>query len=282
MKEPCWLLDFASKTFSQNGEDGVLWKCLELLPARDRWCVEFGAWDGKYLSNVRRLIEQADYSAVMIEADKSKFRELVTNYSDNKKVKPLNAYVGFSGENRLDALLEPIGVPKDFDVLSIDIDGNDYHVWQALQRYRPKLVCIEFNPTIPTEVAFVQPADACVNQGCSVLSLFQLAKEKGYELIAVLPLNAIFVDARYFSRFEIADNRPATLRQDASAITWMFFGYDGSVHIAGAKKLPWHNMPIDERRLQMVPRFLRRYPKNYSRLQKLLYKAYKRCRTWCG
>lgn len=43
MKEPCWLLDFASNTYSQTGEDGIIGKALELLPGRNHWCVEFGA-----------------------------------------------------------------------------------------------------------------------------------------------------------------------------------------------------------------------------------------------
>ena len=51
---------------------------------------------------------------------------------------------------------------------------------------------VEFNPTIPADVEFVQPRDIKINQG-SLLSLTKLGQEKGYELVAALDLNAFFV-----------------------------------------------------------------------------------------
>ena len=56
--KPEWLLDYASNSYSQAGEDGVIAKILAMLPENDHWCVEFGASDGLVLSNVRRLIEE--------------------------------------------------------------------------------------------------------------------------------------------------------------------------------------------------------------------------------
>ncbi len=280
MKEPCWLLDFATNTFSQTGEDGIIAKALELLPDRNRWGVEFGAWDGQFLSNVRRLVEQDNYSAVMIEADPVKFKDLVANYAANPRVKPLNRFVGFTDADSLDTLLSPLGVPKDLDFLSIDIDGNDFQVWQAVKTYRPKLVCIEFNPTIPTEVDYVQPSDPRVCQGSSLKAMCRLAKEKGYELISVITFNAFFVDTRYFPLFEIADNRPETLRRDLSHITWFFSGYDGSVHLAGSLMLPWHRLYLDSRRFQVLPPGLRDYPGNYRRIQRRILRLFRKFLLW--
>jgi hypothetical protein len=133
MRRPDWLLEHASDTFSQNGEDGVIAKILSLLDSRDHWCVEFGAWDGVHLSNVRRLILEEGYSAVLIEGDRAKFAELRHNYAGNERVVPLNAMVGFQGEEGLDGILAPYPIPETFDFLSIDIDGNDYHVWRAIE-----------------------------------------------------------------------------------------------------------------------------------------------------
>ena len=280
MKETNWLQEFAEKTYSQAGEEGAIRKAIETLHATNRWCVEFGAWDGIHLSNARQLIEQAGYSAVLIEGDRAKFRELADNYSGNAKVKTLNSYVGFGADDCLDVLLTPLDVPTDFDFLSIDIDGNDYHVWKAMRTYRPKLICIEFNPTIPTEVDFVQPADPNINQGSSLLSLCRLGHEKGYELVGVLHFNAFFVDSQYFHLFEIADNRPETLRSDLSSLTWLFSGYDGSIHIDGSKKLPWHGLEIDVAELQVLPRCIRGYPCVYSRFQRFLYKVFCKYRQW--
>jgi hypothetical protein len=274
--KPEWLLDYASDTYSQAGEDGVTAKILATLPETDQWCVEFGAWDGLFLSNVRRLIEEKDYSAILIEGDKKKFKSLKNNYADNNNVATVNAFVGFNAEDGLDKILSAYGIPEKFDFLSIDVDGNDYHIWKAIQEYRPKVVCIEYNPTIPSEVYFVQPPDHGINQGCSLLALDELARSKGYELVCALRYNAFFVDQTYFAKFEISNNRPDVLRKDLSAITWFFVGYDGSVHLAGSNQMPWHRLRIDARKLQLLPRFLRNFPANYSIFQKLLFRALKK------
>ncbi len=225
--------DFQSNTFSQGGEDGVIEKVLCTLPRRDRWCVEFGAWDGSYLSNTRNLIEHHGYSAVEIEGNPKKFRALQKNYATNKNVIGINAFVGFQASDRLDRVLESSPVPVDFDFLSIDIDGNDYHVWKATRIYIPKVVCIEFNPTIHTDVDFVQNADPEINQGASLSALVRLGKEKGYELICVLAFNAIFVRKEFFGLFDIVDNSPYTLRKNVDHVTHIFSGYDGRLIFQG-------------------------------------------------
>src|SRR5579872_1690072 len=94
-------------------------------------------------------------------------------------------------------------IPRDFDLLSIDIDGNDYHAWAAVKTYRPKAVVIEFNPTIPNEVDFVQEPVTHLNHGASLAALVRLAREKGYELVSTTLNNAFFVEQKYFSRFNI-------------------------------------------------------------------------------
>ncbi|MFC1834862.1 hypothetical protein ACFL2Q_09025 [Thermodesulfobacteriota bacterium] len=280
IKESHWLLDFAESTYSQTGEDGIIRRILDLLPCKDYWCVEFGADDGIRGSNTRRLIEQENYSAVLIEGDEANFRKLVTNYSGNARVKCLNKYVGFGYVGGLDDLLSPFGLPPDFDFLSIDIDGNDYHVWRAVREYHPKLVCIEFNPTIPTEVEFVQPADPAINQGCSLSVLCRLAREKDYDLVCCLPYNAFFVDSRYFHLFDIEDNSPQVLRRDLSWITWFFVGFDGSIHLAGRKTLPWHCLEINPSHLQVLPRSLRAFPRTYSRVQRHAMQVFRRYLKW--
>ena len=156
---PLWLQEHRADRYSQTGEDGVLAKALEMLPGRDGWCVEFGAADGKAFSNTRALIE-GGYSAVLIESERQKFAALAKMYAGNDKVTTLWRYVGWAEHDGLDAILGGRQVPADFDLLIIDIDGNDYHAWRAIERYRPKLVLVEFNPTIPSHVRFVQPADS--------------------------------------------------------------------------------------------------------------------------
>jgi hypothetical protein len=144
------LARFEENVTSQCGEDGVIRRALEIVGDRNRWCVEFGAGDGTRMSNTFALIDRDDYSAVLIESDPARFDALERTYTGRPDVTALHRLVGFEGPDRLDRILAPTSVPVDFDVLSIDIDGNDYHVWEALEHYRPKLVVIEFNPRSPT------------------------------------------------------------------------------------------------------------------------------------
>jgi hypothetical protein len=267
-----WLLDFKADVYSQTGEDGIIKKILETLPKRDKWCVEFGAWDGRYLSNTRNLIDNYGYSAVLIEGSKEKFTDLQKNCVENDKVVAINQFVGFTGEDNLDHILATTQIPKDFDFLSIDIDGNDYHAWSTVVEYKPKAVCIEFNPTIPTEVHFVQAADPSVTQGCSLSALVELGKKKGYELVSVLPFNAFFVRSDYYPLFKISDNSPQALRQTLDYITYIFVGYDGRLFLRGCRKMLWHqDFEIKEDTIQQLPRFLLTYSGNYTKIQFALF-----------
>lgn len=264
-------LDPDGNVYSQAGEDRLIDTIFRTLRDQNRWCVEFGAWDGKYLSNTRHLIEHRGFSAILIEGDRQRFEELKRTVAGHDGLLAINKFVGFDADDNLDTILSGTPVPKDFDFLSIDIDGNDYHVWKAMSDFRPKVVCVEFNPTIPTDVRFVQPADRTVMQGCSLLSLVDLGRTKGYELIGVTHFNAFFTESEYFHRFGIADNRPEALRRHLADITHIFIGYDGTVMLAGSKKLPWHDIELRESRMQRLPTCLRTFPANYSALQRALF-----------
>jgi hypothetical protein len=275
-KSPIWLLDFKSDTYSQTGEDGIIKKILEVIPQNDKWCVDFGAWDGLYLSNTRNLIETKGYSAILIEGDKVRFAELKRNFAQNKNVIAINRFVGFEKEDNLDQILKMTPIPNDFDFLSIDIDGNDYHVWKAISDYNPKIVCIEFNPTIPTEIEFIQSADTSVKQGASLLSLVKLGKDKGYELVSVLKFNAFFVRSKYYPLFKIENNSPKVLRTNLSDINYLFSGYDGKIFLTGGLKMPWHGgIELRESRVQHLPRILQKHPSDYGNIEKIIFKAYR-------
>ena len=169
--------------------------------------IDIGAHDGITCSNTRNIIFNENYVAILIECNKKRFEELTSNYKNNQNVHCINEQVGFN-ESNLDLLLNKydLNVPVDFDFLSIDIDGNDYHIWGKINNYQPKLVCCEFNPSIPNQVDFVQEENMDVNHGCSILSLNKLAQRKGYELIAMTQNNAFFIDRKYFNVFNIVDN----------------------------------------------------------------------------
>lgn len=275
-KSPTWLLEHSRNDYSQYGEDGIIEQVLGLLPSLDHWCVEFGAWDGQYLSNTYRLTESCNYSAVLIEGSADRAEALKTKYANSSRIFPVNAFVGYSADDNLDSILAKTPLPRNFDLLSIDIDGNDYHVWQASTAYTPKVVVIEFNSTVPTDADFIQPAAPDVSQGCGLRPLVSLGKAKGYELVCVTLGNAIFVRAEYFDRFEITDNRPETLRRDTSNVTWLLSTFDGNVILRGSRRMPWHGLHIRESRVQQVPACFRQYPHNFSRLKSAAFKIYKK------
>ena len=255
-----WFDKYSKNITSQAGEDGILERIFELIPANGRWCCEFGAWDGKKYSNTYQLIANKGWSGVLIEADTAKFRELDRTFGKNDKVTFINEFVNFSGKNTLDEILETTKIPVSFDLLSIDIDGNDYHIWESFVRYSPKVVVIEFNPSIPNHIEFVQKADSSINHGNSILSITKLGKSKGYELVAVTDLNAIFVKTDFYSLFNLQDNSLRMLRSSTPYVTDVFQLYDGTVVLSGCKKMIWHMLPMKEARFQVVPWYLRTFP----------------------
>lgn len=151
-------------------------------------------------------------------------------------------------------------------------------MWEAVQRYRPKAVVIEYNPTIPSTVEFVQPRDMKIKQGSSILSIVRLAKLKGYELVAVTELNCVFVDSKYFGLFHIKDNSLTVMRPGEPRVTYIFNGYDGTVFVRGYGRLGWHGIPYRESRMQQLPRWLRQYPRNYGRVKRVIAKLYRSLR----
>jgi hypothetical protein len=254
------LLEYKKDVASQGGEDGILAELFNRIGTTNKWCVEFGASNGTHDSNSYNLVANGNWSAVLIEADKTYFEKLATLYEGRDDVFCLNEFIEFEGEHSLDVIFSRTPLPRDFDLLSVDIDGADYHVFESLKEYRPRVVVIEYNPTIPNEVEFVQPRDISVFEGSSLLSTIKLAKEKGYELVAVNDTNAFFVLRELFSLCGIEDNSIDTLHTDHSFETKLFQLYDGTLKIAGFDRLFWHNVPIDEKKLQVLPRSKRVYP----------------------
>ena len=92
------------------------------------------------------------------------------------------------------------------DVLSIDIDGYDYHVWDAVQDYRPRIVIIEYNPSIPNDIIAINPHREDIFTGSSAAALVELGRKKGYSLIAVTQTNLLFVVNEEYDKLEIWDN----------------------------------------------------------------------------
>ena len=266
------LAEFAADVHSQHGEDGILaevFRRLEPGLGRERWCVEFGAWDGLHLSNTARLILESGWHAVLIEPVRERCEEILRNLPSDRVTAVCSA-VGLDAPDRLDDLLAATPAPVDLDLVSIDIDGDDLHVLRTIDRYRAKVVCIEFNPTMPNEVRYVQPVDRRSAHGSSAASTLEVAERMGYVLAAVTETNLVVV------RDDVADlvlgsDRPslAALRDDSTSRCLLFSGYDGTLLTSTPVRLPWHDVTVRSQDLQVLPRVLRRFPGVWSRAQRL-------------
>lgn len=174
---------YRANVFSQNGEDGLIEELCRRLGVSAGTCVEFGAWDGKHLSNTYNLVRNKGWKAVYIEGDETRFRDLEQTVREQPgQITPMHAFVSDQGENRLDALLGRAGIAKDFDLLSIDIDSSDWQVWNAMVEFQPKIVVVEINSGLRPGIMQVHQGGKAV--GSSFSSTLELGLRKGYRLVA--------------------------------------------------------------------------------------------------
>jgi hypothetical protein len=194
---------FEMNVHSQNGEDGVIREILRRLEITDdasRWCVEFGAWDGVYLSNTFALVEKG-WNAVYIEGDADKYRDLLQTVATHPRIVPLNEFVSRNKNeaNCLDGLLERTGIPLDFDLLSIDIDSYDLEIWESLRNYRPKIVVIEINSSVPPGIVWRHSPRTPENTFSATQNV---AVQKGYTLVCHTG-NCIYVRNDLVAKIEL-------------------------------------------------------------------------------
>lgn len=180
MKE---LLKYSKDIYSQNGEDGIINFILDKIkPNEPGFFVEFGGWDGKHLSNTYQLAEKG-WSGLYIESDTERHKECIENTKMFKgRVKSINKEVSINGESSLNTIFTNEKIDKDFDLLSIDVDGIDYYIWESLTTHNPKIVIIEINSSIP--IGAEQKHDMTHNyQGSSYTTTVNLGTLKGYKLL---------------------------------------------------------------------------------------------------
>jgi hypothetical protein len=264
---------YKKKIFSQFEEDGIIEEIFKRLKGvSNKQCCEFGAWDGKFLSNTCNLITNHNYEAILIEADKRKFDELNINFPDKKIIK-INKFVNFSGENSLDNIFKNNFFSKDFDFLSIDIDGCDYWIFESLKEFTPKVICIEFNPSIPNKVEFVQERNMKIKQGSSAKSIIDLGLKKNYFPIASTYCNIFLIHNTFKKFITTLDKFDIDQLLPNSNDNYIYCGYDGTVFTSKPLNLMWHQIPIKE--IKILPRILNAYPGDYNIFQKTLFKFFK-------
>jgi hypothetical protein len=186
-KPPHDLTRYERRVYSQFGEDGILRAIFGRIGTTNRYFVEFGVEDGREC-NTRYLAERRGWRGLLMDLEhedprRNLHRERVTAENVNE-------------------LFEKYGVPRAFDLLSIDIDGNDYWVWRSLApHWRPRVVVIEYNasagPVERRSIAY-DPFFRWTGtnyQGASLAALAAVGTVQGYTLIACDShgVNAFFV-----------------------------------------------------------------------------------------
>lgn len=174
--------------FSQNGEDGVIEALIRVLEVEPPFFVEFGVGDGSEC-NTRLLTDVFGWSGLYIEPDAEAFARLDRRHRHLSRIECVNDAVTPAN---VDDLFGRYSVPERFGLLSIDIDGQDYWVWQALgDRYRPAIVVIECNTAYDRDQAVVEapglpyPTHFVATFGASVAAVERLGAAKGYRLVHV-------------------------------------------------------------------------------------------------
>jgi hypothetical protein len=199
------------RVFSQWGEDGILQHLLRHIPVPRNIFVEFGVEN--YLeSNTRFLLTNSNWAGLVIDgsSDGIEFIKRDEIYWRHN----LKAQQSFITRDNINDLIRRNGVTGEIGLLSIDIDGNDYWVWEAIDVIVPSVVVIEYNArfgpdravTIPYDAGFVRTAahHSNVYFGASLPALCLLAKRKGYSFVGC---NSAGNDA-FFVRSEL---RPPSL-----------------------------------------------------------------------
>ena len=211
------LNDYELRVFSQSGEDGIIQYLIRNLDLPRKIFVEFGVQDYRE-SNTRFLLVNNSWSGLVLDAS-------AENVAEIKKdpiywMYDIRAVEAFITRDNINELLRENGVTGEIGLLSIDIDGNDFWVWQAIDVINPVIVVVEYNHRFGNQAAVTVPYRADFERtkapasplyfGASLPALCWLAERKGYAFVGCgsNAVNAFFVRR---------DKRPAHIRELAAS-----------------------------------------------------------------
>jgi hypothetical protein len=193
------LLRFGAKAYSQSDEDGMVAEIFRRIGSTNRTFVEFGVGSG--LENNTLCLLQSGWSGLWLEgnaADVAAARSRLSCHLESKQLRIDNQFI--TREN-IDTLLAKAFPAPEIDVLSIDVDGNDYWIWEAIHSVRPRVVIIEYNatwfPPLALTIRYQEHFqwNGSNHFGASLKALEILGSRKGYRLVGCnfSGVNAFFV-----------------------------------------------------------------------------------------
>ena len=196
------LSEYEWGVFSQWGEDGIIQFLIREVEIQNKTFIEFGVEDFSE-SNCRYLLISSDWQGFVIDGSDENIRQLQKSYFYWRH--DLQSMAAFVDKENINELLKKSGFNRDLGILSVDIDGNDYHILKAINVFEPRIVISEFNPYFGTERAVSVPYDPkfCRTEkhysnlyfGASIRAIEFVLNEKGYTLIGtgMTGSNAYFV-----------------------------------------------------------------------------------------
>jgi len=172
------------KVFSQNGEDGILLYMFSKIGTTNRTFVEFGIQNGKEC-NTANLSLNFGWNGLLMDCDENCIAKAKEYYNPIPRVKIAQHFITAENINKI--LLEN-EVKGEIDLLSVDIDGNDYWVFKAINAVKPRVVMIEYNAVLGTDKSLTVDYDPNFvieghYYGASLPALAKLANSKGYRLV---------------------------------------------------------------------------------------------------
>ena len=198
--------DVEFRTQSQNGEDGILLYLFGLLGAETKLAVEICAGTG-IECNSGNLVVNHGWHALLVDGDEAQLAAGTAYYATHRRtcVSPPTLAQRWITTESVNAVVRDNGFSGPVDLLSIDLDGNDYWVWRALTECQPRVVVVEFNapigPGLRVSMAYDptfvldHAAGGPYRCGASLAAFAALAEAKGYRLVGAEShgFNAFFV-----------------------------------------------------------------------------------------
>jgi len=192
--------------YSGEEEDGILLYIFSLIGTTNRKLVDIGAGD-LYHSNAANLIVNHGWVGLLVDGDPAVAGRAMRYWNAERSYPPTVVHAWVTAEN-VNTLLTEHDFTGEIDLLTMDIDGNDYWVWEALEVASPRVVLIEYQSVIDASRAWVIPYDPDFGRGefaanaefpgysgASLAALVHLAGRKGYRLVGsnLRGYNAFFV-----------------------------------------------------------------------------------------
>jgi hypothetical protein len=178
------------KVYSQWGEDGIIQFLIHTVEITNPVFVEFGVQDYKE-SNTRFLLQNDNWSGLVIDASRENIGIIKSDALSYRN--DLKADCDFIDRDNINQIITRNGIAGDIGLLSIDIDGNDYWVWDAIDCVSPRIVICEYDSLLGARHPVSTPYDKSFDRlrahysflygGASIRALHSLGKKKGYSLI---------------------------------------------------------------------------------------------------